>query len=242
MRGHGGVPQDATAVWLNLTVADPTTPTVLTAYPGPCGTAPLSSNVNARSLRSTASSVLVGVGANGSVCVLTYTGSSHIVVDVAGWFGPGADGLAYRPSPPVRLLDTAAQRRCPDERRDARSRRCGLRPECDCGRQHRAGLCSRQAMWVGTDQLVDQHRAGGGHGQPHRRRRRCRRGCLRAIEHEVTPGRRPGRHIYPLIATKRWQAATTPAGVVIDAPLGGWRSNGTTRRVLRMRLPGVPCC
>ncbi len=106
MRGHGGVPQDATAVWLNLTVADPTTPTVLTAYPGPCGTAPLSSNVNARSLRSTASSVLVGVGENGSVCVLTYTGSSHIVVDVAGWFGPGADGLAYRPKPPVRLLDT----------------------------------------------------------------------------------------------------------------------------------------
>jgi hypothetical protein len=106
MRGHGGVPEDATAVWLNLTVADPTTPTVLTTYPGPCGTAPLSSNVNARSQRSTASSVLVGVGANGSVCVLTYTGSSHIVVDVAGWFGPGSGGLAYRPTPPVRLLDT----------------------------------------------------------------------------------------------------------------------------------------
>jgi len=73
MHGRGGVPENATAVWLNLTVADPTAPTVLTAYPGPCGTARLSSNVNARPLRSTASSVLVGLGANGSVCVLTYT-------------------------------------------------------------------------------------------------------------------------------------------------------------------------
>lgn len=106
IRGQGGVPQDATAVWLNLTVADPTLPTVLTAYPGPCGTPPLSSNVNARAKHSTASSVLVGIGTDGSVCVLTFTGNSHIVVDVAGWFGPGADGLSYRPTTPTRLLDT----------------------------------------------------------------------------------------------------------------------------------------
>jgi hypothetical protein len=106
MRGQGGIPAAATAVWLNLTVADPTSPTVLTAYPGPCGTPPLSSNVNARAQRSTASSVLVGVGADGSICVLTYAGSSHIVVDVAGWFGPGPGGLAYRAGQPVRLLDT----------------------------------------------------------------------------------------------------------------------------------------
>ena len=74
MRGQGGYSADATAVWLNLTVADPSVSTVLTAYPGPCGTPPLSSNVNARPQRSTASSVLVGVGADGSVCVLTFVG------------------------------------------------------------------------------------------------------------------------------------------------------------------------
>jgi hypothetical protein len=106
MRGQGGVPQDATAVWLNLTVADPTAATVLTAYPGPCGSPPLSSNVNARPQHSTASSVLVGIGSDGTVCVRTFSGSSQIVVDVAGWFGPGADGLSYRPSAPARLLDT----------------------------------------------------------------------------------------------------------------------------------------
>lgn len=104
--GQGGVPANATGVWLNLTIADPTAPTVLTAYPGPCGTAPLSSNVNARTRRSTASSVLVGLGPDGSICILTYTGNSHIVVDVAGWFGPGAGGLSLVPRLPTRLLDT----------------------------------------------------------------------------------------------------------------------------------------
>jgi hypothetical protein len=106
MRGQGGIPATATAVWLNLTVADPSASTVLTAYPGPCGTPPLSSNVNARPQHSTASSVLVGIGTDGSICVLTFSGSSDIVVDVAGWFGPGNGGLAYRPRSPVRLLDT----------------------------------------------------------------------------------------------------------------------------------------
>ena len=106
MRGQAGIPADATSVWLNLTVADPTAATVLTAYPGPCGTPPLSSNVNARPQRSTASSVLVGIGDDGTVCVLTYSGSSHIVVDVAGWFGPGQGGLSYRPQESARLLDT----------------------------------------------------------------------------------------------------------------------------------------
>lgn len=106
VRGQGQVPNDASGVWINLTVADPSAPTVLTAYPGPCGSPPLSSNVNARPQRSTAASVLVGIGADGTICVLTYTGSSQIVIDVAGWFGPGPGGLAYRPRGPVRLLDT----------------------------------------------------------------------------------------------------------------------------------------
>jgi hypothetical protein len=106
LRGQGGVPANATAVWLNLTVADPTAATVLTAYPGPCGSAPLSSNVNARAQRSMASAVLVGLGNDGSVCVRTFSGSSHIVVDVAGWFGPGSGGLAYQSETPTRLLDT----------------------------------------------------------------------------------------------------------------------------------------
>jgi len=113
MRGKGGVPQDATAVWLNLTVADPTSPTVLSAYPGPCDTPPLSSNVNARALRSTASSVMVGIGDDGSVCVLTYTGQSNIVIDVGGWFSP----IVPPPRPGCSTLGSMAANRRPPRRR-----------------------------------------------------------------------------------------------------------------------------
>jgi hypothetical protein len=49
---------------------------------------------------------LVGLGDGGSICVRTVSGSSHLVVDVAGWFGPGSGGLAYRATAPERLLDT----------------------------------------------------------------------------------------------------------------------------------------
>ncbi len=106
IRGIGGIPDGATGVWLNLTVAEPTGPTVLLAYPGPCGTAPLASTVNARASRNSASSTLVALGSNGSICVLTYSGNSHIVIDVAGWFGTGDGGLLYQERTPTRLLDT----------------------------------------------------------------------------------------------------------------------------------------
>ena len=104
--GIGDVPSTATAVWLNLTVADPTAATVLLAYPGPCGSPPNASTVNARPGRSAASSAIVGLGPDGSICVRSVAGSSAVVVDVAGWFGPGAGGLLYRQHVPTRLLDT----------------------------------------------------------------------------------------------------------------------------------------
>ena len=139
MRGQGGVPQDATAVWLNLTVADPTTPTVLTAYPGPCGTPPLSSNVNARPLRSTASSVLVGLGDDGSVCVLHVHGQlAHRRRRRRMVRTRFRAGSAYRPSPPVRLLDTRLNGGVPTNAETPGARRRGFRAQRDRGRQHRA--------------------------------------------------------------------------------------------------------
>src|SRR4051794_23679457 len=86
--GVGAIPKEVTAVWLNLTIVDPASETVFQAYPGPCGSPPLASNVNARPQHSMASAVLVGVGADGSVCVRTYSGRAQVVVDVAGWFAP----------------------------------------------------------------------------------------------------------------------------------------------------------
>lgn len=105
--GVGGVPADATAVWINLTGTGSPVDTVWQAYPGPCSGAPNSSTVNLFAGRSTATSTLVDLGANGGICIQVVQGSGHAVVDVSGWFGgTSAGGLLLRSAPPVRVIDT----------------------------------------------------------------------------------------------------------------------------------------
>ncbi len=107
MAGVGGIPADATGVWINLTATDSPVDTIWQAYPGPCGPSPNSSTVNLLAGRSTATSTLLGLGPNGGICVQAYVGAGHAIVDVSGWFGgsePG--GLVLRSAPPVRVIDT----------------------------------------------------------------------------------------------------------------------------------------
>ncbi len=105
--GVGGIPADATGVWINLTATGSPVDTVWQAYPGPCGPSPTSSTVNLLAGRSTATSTLVGLGANGGICVQAFSGTGHAVVDVSGWFGgSSAGGLALRSAPPIRVIDT----------------------------------------------------------------------------------------------------------------------------------------
>lgn len=106
LAGTGTIPADATAVWLNVTGVGATASVFLTVYPGPCGTAPLSSNVNIFQGRTAASAVLVGLGTTGSVCVRVGGGSANLVVDVAGWFQPSSSGLLYTAGPLTRLYDS----------------------------------------------------------------------------------------------------------------------------------------
>lgn len=103
--GAGTVPANATAVWLNLTGVTVTANTFLTAYPGPCGTLPLSSNVNILANRTAAAAVLIGLGPTGSVCIRVSGGSAHLVVDVAGWFSPDP-GLVYHAGPLLRIYNS----------------------------------------------------------------------------------------------------------------------------------------
>ena len=103
----GGIPADATGIWINLTATGSPVDTVWQAYPGPCGQSPTSSTVNLLAGRSTATSTLVGLGANGGICVQAFSGSGHAVVDVSGWFGGSTvGGLALRNAPPIRVIDT----------------------------------------------------------------------------------------------------------------------------------------
>lgn len=99
--GSTGVPGDAKAVSLNVTVTKPRADGFLTVYP--CGTdRPGTSSVNYKAGQTVANAVVVGVGGDGRVCVYT-SAEAHIVVDAAGFF-PGGSPLT--PMKPKRLTDT----------------------------------------------------------------------------------------------------------------------------------------
>ena len=105
--GQGGVPADATAVWLNVTATRSPTNTVVQVYPGPCSTPPGTSTVNVLAGRSAANAALVALGPNGSICVRAFSGTPDVIIDVAGWFGGPVDGgLALHVGAPYRPLDT----------------------------------------------------------------------------------------------------------------------------------------
>ena len=99
--GVGGVPADATAVSLNLTVTNPRAPGFLTTYP--CDEPrPVASNVNFTSDNTVAGAAIVPVASDGTVCVFT-SAATHLIVDVMGSFsGIGS----YVRAGPTRLTDT----------------------------------------------------------------------------------------------------------------------------------------
>ena len=100
-----GVPTEATAVVLNVTVTEPDRAGFLTVWP--CGPArPLASNLNFAAAEDRANLVVASRGRAGRVC---FGGNvtTHVVADLAGWYAP-ADGTnaRYNPLTPARLVDT----------------------------------------------------------------------------------------------------------------------------------------
>ncbi|MBV8986387.1 MAG: right-handed parallel beta-helix repeat-containing protein, partial [Acidimicrobiia bacterium] len=85
--GAGGVPASGvSAVVLNVTGTDPTAGTYLTVWPA--GEArPTASNLNLAPGQTVPNLVVAKVGANGRVSIYNAQGNTHVVVDVAGWFG-----------------------------------------------------------------------------------------------------------------------------------------------------------
>jgi hypothetical protein len=78
------VPADATAVALNLTVANPDAAGYVRAYP--CATTPNISSVNYAAHQVAAANIaLVKLPADGRVCFSTYA-DTDLVVDLAGWY------------------------------------------------------------------------------------------------------------------------------------------------------------
>jgi hypothetical protein len=103
--GLGGVPADATAVVLNLTAVGPTRSTYLTAFPDG-EPRPVASNLNAAAGRTIANLVVLPVDDDGEVRLFNAAGSTHLIVDVTGWYAPGAGAGYVALDPPTRDLDT----------------------------------------------------------------------------------------------------------------------------------------
>jgi streptogramin lyase len=101
--GVGGVPADADAVALNITVTDTTAPSFLTAWSG-VGDVPLVSNLNWVG-GTVANATTVGVGANGSISIFNATGKADVIVDVVGYFTAGS-GKAFHPVSQTRIADS----------------------------------------------------------------------------------------------------------------------------------------
>jgi hypothetical protein len=101
--GSSMVPDDATAVALNVTTVETDGPSFVTAYD--CDDPrPTASNVNASGAPGTAWSNLavVGISAKGTVCLFTLS-SSHLIADVNGYL-PSTSTITS--ATPERLLDT----------------------------------------------------------------------------------------------------------------------------------------
>jgi uncharacterized protein YkwD len=110
-------PAGSTAVALNLTAVDSTGDGWIRAFP--CDAAePEVSNVNVRPGGVRANSVIVPAASDGSVC-LTASVTTHVIVDVTGWFGT-TSGHAFVPLSPVRLADTRSYQASLNPAADAR--------------------------------------------------------------------------------------------------------------------------
>ncbi|MCU1388527.1 MAG: hypothetical protein JWL72_1865, partial [Ilumatobacteraceae bacterium] len=99
--GRAGVPADAAAVVLNVTVTEPEASGYATVYP--CGaTPPKASNLNYTANLTIPNLVVAKVGDGGNVCIFVQTGT-QLLADVSGYFPAGS---SYAALTPARLLDT----------------------------------------------------------------------------------------------------------------------------------------
>jgi LPXTG-site transpeptidase (sortase) family protein len=112
--GKVGIPADATAVVMNVTVAGADGPGYVTVYPSG-GAPPTASNVNTETSGQTIPNlVTVPVGAGGRVSVYTSMGA-HLIADVFGYYVPAASSKAgrYIAQTPARMIDTRSSAKVP---------------------------------------------------------------------------------------------------------------------------------
>ena len=102
MAGQAGIPATGvTGVAMNITAVDAAGPGYLTVFP--CDSPqPNSSNVNYIASRAVPNAAIVGLGAEGTMCVFT-SATANVLIDVVGY--ASIAGGTYLPSAPTRLWD-----------------------------------------------------------------------------------------------------------------------------------------
>lgn len=112
VRGRAGIPATGvTAVVVNTTVTGVERSMDLMLYPSDRRPAPRTSNLNAVRGQTVANLVEVAVGEDGRIGLSVSHGSTHVVLDVVGWYGdPGAAGDGYVAQAPERRFDSRESR------------------------------------------------------------------------------------------------------------------------------------
>jgi hypothetical protein len=108
VRGRGGVPAaGVSAVLVDVTAVSPTAATHLTLWPDG-SSRPALSMVTAAANQIISNSAVVPVGANGRLALFNNAGSTHVTVDVQGYFTETAGGAGggFVPVNHTRLVDT----------------------------------------------------------------------------------------------------------------------------------------
>ncbi len=102
--GVAGVPADAEAVVLNVTVTDTTASSYLSLWPAG-ESRPLVSSLNWTPGQTTPNAVTVKAGTSGKVSIYNLTGSVDVIADIVGYFTAGSGSL-FHPLPPSRIQDS----------------------------------------------------------------------------------------------------------------------------------------
>ena len=125
--GVAGIPNNATAVALNVTGVGPSADSFITVFP--CGELPPTSSLNPAAGKTTPNMVMAQVSPNGTVCFFAST-DIDLLVDVVGYTSDAASNK-FTPSAPFRFTDT----------------RDGYRTEVNAG-QNGAALAAGQTLVV----------------------------------------------------------------------------------------------
>ena len=99
-----GLPPGTTAVALNVTVTEPSTGGYLTVHPAG-ESRPTVSNLNFVPGQTRANLVTVKISASGAVDIFNHSGTTHVVVDLLGYWGPASLSRLSAVTP-TRVLDT----------------------------------------------------------------------------------------------------------------------------------------